>query len=105
MTESLRNRLNNSQQVQSLLLKSIGNISGKTLGDLIGCDPSKISKFSAGAQGGAMNLDELSNMLPALNLALVECEGGATITIPLDEYKALVTFARKALGMSGVAEL
>lgn len=97
MSELLRNRLNNSQQVQSLLLNKIATVSNKLLADCVGCDPAKISKFSSGMDGGAMNLDQLANMLPALDLALVECQGGTTITIPYDEYCALVTFSRRYL--------
>lgn len=84
-----------------MILHQIAHIRHVDLAPLIPCDPTKISKFTGGQDGGSMSLEQFSNLLPALNLGLVECEGGSTVTIPRDEYKALQTLARKALGQGG----
>lgn len=76
--------------LQRIAMASQAEISRQT-----GIEKTSVHRIVCGERG--VLLDEMQAFLGALNLAVIEADGGDTVTVPAAEYQALLTLARKAL--------
>lgn len=85
----------NSQQIKTAVLRGLGNVNQGDVAKLLSIDDSQLSRFKEGVT--KFSFDQLCTLLSAINLTTVEKEGGETVTISRDEYRAMRFFAKRGI--------
>jgi hypothetical protein len=78
----------------SKVLSRLATVKNSTVANALETDESFISRFASGERG--LRLQQIEPFFEELGLKVIECSG-EVVQLPLDEYQALVTLARKAL--------
>lgn len=88
----------NARNLQTSLLQRISRRTQTQVADAAGIDKSAMCRIVSGERG--VFLHELYDLLDALDLAVVECDG-EVVSVPSEEMEALRVLARKGLGREG----
>lgn len=84
-------RMNETQ-----LLRSLADHGQEAVAERAGLSPTRLSRWkNAASDGGGLQLPEVSAVLAAMNLVIVDCRASDMVSIPRAEYEALRTLARK----------
>jgi hypothetical protein len=81
----------NSQQLLGRVLKSAAEKKQVVLAELLEWDKAKVSKVLSCQQSAS--LDDVLLLLAACDLAVIPAEGGETVCMPADRYRALLVLA------------
>lgn len=81
-------------KTESLILRRVAEVGQKHICDVMGKDPSTVSRMFSGKLGIPIN--ELEDLLSALGLTLID-QNLAEVNLSKEEYQALLTLARKGL--------
>lgn len=87
-----------ARKIEAAILRAFADRGQRPVSDVCDISESRLSRWKSGdAMGGGLHMNEVSRVLAALGLVLIECEAGDLVTISRDEHQALTTLARKAL--------
>lgn len=88
-----------TREIQSRVLRALADHGQRAVAEAAGISETRLSRWKSGdAAGGGLHLSEVASALAALRLAVVDAAGGETVTVTREEYDALRTLARRALG-------
>lgn len=90
---------NSARKIESVILRSLSDRNQSETAAAVGISGVKLSRWTRAntGEGGGLHLPEISTLLAALDLCLLESSQGEMVTIPRDEYDALRTLARRLL--------
>lgn len=87
-----------ARKIGSTILRAFADRGQRPVAEACEMSESKISRWKSGdLAGGGMHLEEVSCVLAALGLAVIEADANDLVTLSRDEYDALTSLARKAL--------
>ncbi len=82
------------RQIESAILRALADQGQATAAQATGISESKLSRFKS---DGGLSLQEVSNLLTSLGLAVIDTASKEVVTIPREEFEALRVLSRRAL--------
>lgn len=86
--------MTSTQQVESAILRALAEHGQSAVAQATGISETKLSRFKG---EGGLSLQEVSSLITALDLGVIDTGSREVVTIPREEFDALRVLSRRAL--------
>lgn len=88
-----------ARTAECTFLRRLADIGQDVVAERAGISACRVSRWkNSASDGGGLHMSEVTALIAAMELTLVDCRPGEMSTVPTAYLEALVTLAKRALG-------